>query len=125
MHSLPHPEILQNSYNSISQNTTLATHHTVNPIQIILLTHLAKHHNKPDYLTDLLTDYNPSRSQRTANQYKLLTHNCTNLTIKQQFAFSIAAPKLWNSLPTSLRSFSSIPSLKRKLKTYIFYIAYQ
>ena len=93
--------------------------------KIMLLTHLATHHNKPDYLTDLLTDYNPSRSQRTENQYKLHTHNCTNLTIKQQSAFSIAAPKLWNSLPTSLRSLSSTPSFKRKLKTYLFSFAYQ
>ena len=93
--------------------------------KIILLTHLATHHNKSDYLTDLLTDYNPSRSQRTENQYKLHTLNCTNLTIKQQSAFSIAASKLWNSLPTSLRSLSSTPSFRRKLKTYLFSIAYQ
>ena len=69
MHSLPHPEIFQNSHNSISQNTTMAIHHTANPIQNIILTHLATHHNKPDYLTDLLTDYNTSRSERTENQY--------------------------------------------------------
>ena len=93
--------------------------------KIILLTHLATHHNKPNYLTDLLTDSNPSRPQRTSNQYKLHTHNCTNLTIKQQSAFSISAPKLWNSLPISLRSLSSTPSFKHKLKTYLFSIAYQ
>ena len=93
--------------------------------KIILPTHLATHRNKPDYLTDLLTDYNPSRPKSTANQYKLHTHNCTNLTIKLQSAFSIAAHKLWNSLPISLRSLSSTPSFKRKLKTYLFSIAYQ
>ena len=84
--------------------------------KIILLTHLATHHNKPDYFTDLLTDYNPSRPQCTANQYKLHTHNCTNLTIKQQSAFSITVPKIWNSLPPSLRALSPTPSFKRKLK---------
>ena len=49
-----------------------------------------------------------------------ITTNTTTTTTT-----TTTAPKLWNSLPTSLISLSSTPSFKRKLKTYLFSIAYQ
>ena len=39
-------------------------------------------------------------------------------------AFTIAAPKLWNSLPVELRQINSIFAFKRQLKTYLFQLAY-
>ena len=35
-------------------------------------------------------------------------------------AFSVCAPKLWNSLPLDLRKSPSLTSFKKGLKTYIF-----
>jgi len=35
-------------------------------------------------------------------------------------AFSIAAPKAWNSLPADLRATVNIGTLKKKLKTFLF-----
>ena len=34
--------------------------------------------------------------------------------------FQVAAPKVWNSLPSELRLINNIDILKRHLKTYLF-----
>ncbi|KAK2173954.1 hypothetical protein NP493_841g00002 [Ridgeia piscesae] len=39
-------------------------------------------------------------------------------------AFSVAAPKVWNSLPVSVKSEGHIVSFHRRLKTYLFNAAY-
>ena len=39
-------------------------------------------------------------------------------------AFSVAAPKVWNSLPASVKSQGNIVSFRRHLKTYLFNAAY-
>ena len=71
--------------------------------KILTLTHHATHHNNTDFLTGLLTNYNSSRPQRNTNKYKLLVYNCANLSTKQQIAFLISAPKLWNIIPYTIR----------------------
>ena len=38
--------------------------------------------------------------------------------------FSIAGPKLWNSIPASLRNADSLNSFKKHLKTYLFHRAF-
>ena len=39
-------------------------------------------------------------------------------------SFSVAAPTLWNNLPASLCSMSSISSFKSQLKTHLFRLAF-
>ena len=36
-------------------------------------------------------------------------------------AFSVAAPRLWNSLPVDIRNAATLDTFKKKLKTFIFY----
>ena len=38
--------------------------------------------------------------------------------------FSVAGPKLWNSIPASLRNAASLNSFKKHLKTYLFHQAF-
>lgn len=40
-------------------------------------------------------------------------------------AFSVAAPTLWNSLPTELRNAPTLDSFKKLLKTHLFHIAFE
>ena len=87
--------------------------------KILLLTFKALHHQSPQYINDMITIYKPSRSLRSSNSlllkppyYNLKTYGCRS--------FSFAAPELWNSLPLSLRSCSSVPEFKSQLKTYLF-----
>ena len=39
-------------------------------------------------------------------------------------AFSVAAPTVWNSLPVGVKSEGNTVSFRRRLKTYIFNVAY-
>jgi len=36
-------------------------------------------------------------------------------------AFSVAAPRLWNSLPVDIRNAATLYTFKKKLKTFVFY----
>ena len=47
----------------------------------------------------------------------------TKVTLSDR-AFQVAAPKLWNSLPSELRLISNIDIFKRHLKTYLFKVAF-
>ena len=91
----------------------------------LLISHQVIHHNHPDYLTDILIENNTSRIQRKINKYKLLIHNPKHISRKQETAFSISAPKLWNNLPYNIREITSTPLFKRKLKTHLFEIVYK
>ena len=92
--------------------------------KLLLLTHHATHNNKPDYLTELLTNYKSSRPQRTIHKYKLNIPITLSLNKKQESSFSIISPKLWNSPPHSIISIVSDHTFKVKLKTHLFNIAY-
>ena len=39
-------------------------------------------------------------------------------------AFSVAGPRAWNQLPTELKTTTNTATFKRKLKTFLFSIAY-
>ena len=56
---------------------------------------------QPSYLYDLIKAYNPARSLRSSSQFTLtVPPTKTNLHSR---AFEVYAPRLWNSLPVSIR----------------------
>ena len=57
----------------------------------------------PEYLTELITIYNPGRSLRS-NGNLILNVPRSNTKSWGDRAFSIAGPRLWNSLPIELRT---------------------
>ena len=77
--------------------------------KILLLTFKALHNLAPPYLRELLTSYTPSRSLRSSCN-NLLAVPRTRLSTLGGRSFSAMAPKLWNSLPQSLRDCSSFSS---------------
>lgn len=77
----------------------------------------------PLYVMDMLCPYTQTRSLRSASQSLLYTPR-SRLTQKGDRAFSVFAPKLWNSLPSDLRSATSVISFKSSLKTHLFRLAY-
>ncbi len=46
------------------------------------------------------------------------------LKTKGDRAFSVAAPRLWNSLPLHIRSCDSLDCFKSVLKTHLYAVAY-
>ena len=76
----------------------------------------------PEYITDLLQAYVPTRTLRSAGAHLLLEPKTT--TRWGARAFRKAAPVLWNTLPTTIRTAASLASFKIGLKTYLFKAAF-
>ncbi len=73
--------------------------------KVLLLVFKALNGLTPVYLSDLLSAHNPGRSLRSSNQ-RLLKVPRDKLKSRGDRAFTVAAPKLWNSLPVSIRTAS-------------------
>ena len=89
-------------------------------IDFRILVHVFKCLNglNPEYLAELLTKYSPPRTLRSSDQQLLIKSN-TRLKIGER-AFHVYGPKLWNNLPSDIRSAMSITAFKRLLKTWYF-----
>jgi len=74
----------------------------------------------PQYLQDLLKVYVPGRQLRSSGDTTALAVPKMRLKTIGEKSFAYFAPKVWNSLPQSIRESSSIESFKRQLKTYLF-----
>ena len=90
--------------------------------KVPVLTYQA-HGTAPQYMTDLLSRYQPTRSLRSSDAL-LLTAPQTRLRSFGDRAFQHAAPRLWNGLPISLCSANNLNSFKKALNTFLFKGAY-
>ena len=89
--------------------------------KILLITFKALNGLAPEYISELLTVKPPSRYNLRNNGDLLLKRpNIKTLKTLGDRAFSVAAPCLWNSLPTAIRQSPSVPIFKTHLKTYLF-----
>jgi hypothetical protein len=90
--------------------------------KLLTLTYKALHGEGPVYIKDMLTPYNPSRTLRSDS--RLLLEVPRSRTKAGDRAFSVASPKLWNSLPLALRQATSTDAFKGQLKTHLFTLAF-
>ena len=81
--------------------------------------------NSPQYLASYLVGHQTARDLRhcAVGATGLLKVTATKLKTSSR-AFSHAAPKLWNSLPASIRDCLTVGSFRRNLKTYLYNTAY-
>ncbi|XP_051980605.1 uncharacterized protein LOC127641781 [Xyrauchen texanus] len=77
----------------------------------------------PSYLSELLSYQQTPRSLRSSDKF-LLQIPRSRLNFKVDRAFSVAGPRLWNSIPLDVRSAPSIPVFKSRLKTYLYSLAF-
>ena len=87
--------------------------------KILLLTYKAMNYLAPPYISELLNLYCPKRTLRFSDS-KLLQVPRTFTATYGDRAFSVCAPKLWNSLPFDIRTSPSLSTFKCRLKTYFF-----
>ena len=73
----------------------------------------------PEYLAELLHLYTPGRPLRSANHHLLDVPNFRLDTFGRR-AFMVAAPVLWNSLPTTIKTSDSLDIFKKRLKTHLY-----
>ena len=91
--------------------------------KIHLLTYKCLNGEAPEYLAELLTLYQPTRTLRSADR-QMLTVPKTRLKTYGDRAFAKSAPMLWNALPIDVKSASSLSAFKSALKRHLFNVAY-
>jgi len=82
------------------------------------ITYRTCHSNQPVYLRDLLTNYQPARTLRSSNSHLLVPNSVK--TVTASYAFSVAAPTIWNNLPVTVKTADSYNVFKRRLKCHLF-----
>ena len=87
---------------------------------MLLLTYKTLTGEAPGYLSELV--YQPYslcsvRSLVTPNDLYLPKYNLEFMGLT---AFKVAAPRLWNELPETVKNASSVASFKKLLKTHLF-----
>ena len=90
--------------------------------KVAVLTFKVRLHQQPSYLAELVVDHRPSRTLRSSSM-NLLVEPRTKTVIASR-AFSSAAPRVWNSLPSTARSATSIETFRGCVKTFLFDVAY-
>ena len=90
--------------------------------KICVLTYKALQEEQPVYLRCLTAISLPSRSLRSNRGITLSIPRIKTNTGAR--AFSSCAPSLWNNLPPSVRSATSVATFRRRLKTYLFDLAF-
>ena len=85
------------------------------------MTYKALHAKQPVYLRSLIAISLPSRSLRSNRGITLSIPRIKTNT--GAMAFISCAPSLWNNLPLSVRSATSVATFRRRLKTYLFDLA--
>ena len=91
--------------------------------KVLRLTYRILHGLAPAYLCDLITVKRSTRCLRSSAEINLSIPKTRTKTYGDR-AFSVAAPRLWNALPNSLKAELSFNSFKRNLKTHRFKKAY-
>ena len=91
--------------------------------KILLITYKCLHGLAPDYLTELIQEYKPSRNLRSSSKMNLVTTSVSTASYGQR-SFYYAAPELWNTLPLHIKNSKTVEQFKSSLKTYLFTIAF-
>ena len=91
--------------------------------KVLLLVYKSLHGQGPEYLTELLVPYVPSRTLRSGTEDKLSVPRCHYEHTRKR-AFSIRGPTEWNKLPHKVKSCPSVNNFKHTLKTHLFRLAY-
>ncbi len=91
--------------------------------KILLITCKALNGLAPQYLSELLLHYCPSRPLRSQNSGHLIIPRISKSTAGGRFFFYLA-PKLWNNLPNTVRETDTFCQFKSRLKTHLFNLAY-
>jgi len=93
--------------------------------KILVMTYKSLHELAPEYITDLVQQrYEPSWPLRSSEQCQLVVRNPNMITYGGR-AFSYCAPILWNEIPLDIRQSQTVDEFKRRLKTFLFEMAYK
>ena len=93
--------------------------------KIALIVYKALNGYSPSYITDLLHIKPPGRyAMRSDDQHLLLVPRTKCKTFGDR-AFAVAGPRVWNSLPLTVRNSVNVDTFKTNLKSFLFTQAYK
>ncbi len=87
--------------------------------KILLITYKALHDMAPEFITNLIQRYVPTRSLRSASACRLVVKRTLTKTYGDR-SYVSAAANLWNDLPITIRQAPSLSVFKSHLKTHLF-----
>ncbi len=85
----------------------------------MVMTHKALHAAVPNYVSEMLKWYHPSRLLRSASTTSLVPKRHRTIRLGTRL-FDTSAATLWNSLPNDVKEITDITLFKKQLKTYLF-----
>lgn len=92
--------------------------------KILLYVYKCINGSAPEYLSSLLALYCPVRKglRSSSDTTRLVQHSIHKQTLKSAAdqTFYYKAPSLWNNLPISTRSATTLPTFKKALKHHLF-----
>ena len=114
--------IIYNLPSRLSTQQSLITLHWL-PVhehiyKVALFAYKCKNGLAPTYLSDLITNYVPPRQLRSSDMNLLVQPRVNTATANR--AFSVAAPRIWNSLLMSVRATPTLNAFVSSLKTFLF-----
>merc|ERR1711917_64206 len=74
----------------------------------------------PQYLSNLINLYIPSRELRSSSDTRMLRIPTSRMKSNGLRSFTYKGPHTWNQLPENIRHASSLQSFKSSLKTHLF-----
>ncbi|XP_062830654.1 uncharacterized protein LOC134297353 [Anolis carolinensis] len=94
--------------------------------KVQVITYKALNSLGPTYLRDRISPYEPARSLRSWGEalLSLPPPSQSRLVGTRVRAFSVVAPRLWNSLPREIRQVPTLLSFWKSLKTWLFQKAF-
>ncbi len=92
-------------------------------LKILLITNKTLNGLAPQYLSELLSHYNPPCPLRSQNSGHLIKPRISKSTVGGR-TFSYLVPKLWNNLPNTVREADTLRQFKSRLKTHLFNLVY-
>ena len=88
--------------------------------KIALICQKCMYGTAPSYLQGMVKAYTPARQLRSSFDTCILVVPRMRLKTVGEKSFSFLAPKVWNSLPQTIRTLNCESTFKSKLKTYLF-----
>ena len=85
--------------------------------RLLCITYKVIHLRSPEYLADLISMHTLSRASRKCHTMKIVQRS--TISAHSESAFSVVAPKYWNSLPYDIRCLKSLSLFKCKLSSQL------
>ncbi|KAK0137496.1 hypothetical protein N1851_026296 [Merluccius polli] len=116
---------LQLIQNAAARNKEIRAHYsspkvfTLAPnVKVLLLVYKSLNGSGPEYMSDILVEYKPSRALRSTDSGQIVEPRVQ--TKHGEAAFSCYAAQNWNKLPAELKSAPTVNIFKSRLKTLLF-----